>query len=523
MTITGEQFVGNKRSAKGNKIFNGNKAELNFYEATTEEIDEAAQAAHKAFLLYRNSPHRIKANFLESIAAGIDANRSPLLQTGMQETFLAEARLNGEITRTINQIKLFVDLLKEGSWVKAIIDTAQPNRLPLPKPDIRQMQKAIGVVAVFGASNFPFAFSTAGGDTISALAAGCAVVYKAHPAHPALSEMVASIIIEAAQKTKMPNGVFSMMQASTVETATSIIKHPLIKAIGFTGSFKAGKSIYDAAAKREELIPVYAEMGSINPVFILPEMMQQKNTEIAKTLAASNLLSAGQFCTNPGIIVANENEDTANFQTIFSNSINEANSDTMLSGSIFNLYQQNTKKVAAHSEVKITGKGNTTEKQNAAEPFMFNVSAETFLQNKELQEEIFGPASIHVTAKDENEFIKIAESLPGQLTITIWGTENDISNYTELINYLELKAGRIIINGVPTGVEVTHAMMHGGPYPATTDSKFTSVGSTAIYRFTRPVCYQNFDDKFLPEALQNKNLLNIVRMVNGDYTKNEIP
>ena len=493
-----------------------------YAEARPEEIDNAVAKAHKSFLSYRNYSGKAKASFLEAIASGIEAQRDFLRPTAIKETHLGDARLNGEITRTINQIKLFAELLKEGSWVNAIIDTAQPERKPLPKPDIRQMQKPIGVVAVFGASNFPFAFSTVGGDTISALAAGCTVVYKAHPGHPVLSEMVAQIIIDAAQKTNMPDGIFSMIQTDSIETATYLIKHPLIKAIGFTGSFKAGKSIYDVAAQRDEPIPVYAEMGSINPVFILPEMMQQKGDEIAKSLAASNLLSTGQFCTNPGIIISNENTDTEKFTTIFSECIKENAGDAMLTDSIFSSYENNIQKLLKENDVRIISKGNKSEKTNAVEPYMFATSADVFIKNKELHEEIFGPSSLHVTAKSKDEFIKIAEALQGQLTITIWGTENDISNYSELINYLELKAGRIIINGVPTGVEVTHAMMHGGPYPATTDSKFTSVGTTAIYRFTRPVCYQSFDSTFLPEELKNENPLNIIRMINGEYTKNNI-
>jgi NADP-dependent aldehyde dehydrogenase len=491
-------------------------------EATQEKINEACEKAYAAFLVYRNFTGDKKVNFLEEIANGIESSRNDLLKVAMRETHLAEARLNGEITRTINQIKSFADLLKEGSWVKAIIDTAQPERTPLPKPGLRQMQKAIGVIAVFGASNFPFAFSTAGGDTISALAAGCSVVYKAHPAHPELSEMIAQIIIDASEKTKMPDGVFSMIQAASIENAAKLVQHSIIKAVAFTGSFKGGKSIYDVAAKRDEPIPVYAEMGSINPVFILPEILQQKGDEIAKNLAASNLLSAGQFCTNPGIIIANENEDAEIFQKSFASSISNANSEVMLTGSIYNSYQQSIQNLTEFNKVNQLSKGNDTEKENAATANMFTTSAETFVSNNNLHEEVFGPYSLHINAKNKDELMKIAESLKGQLTITIWGTENDISNYSELINYLELKAGRIIINGVPTGVEVTHAMMHGGPFPATTDSKFTSVGSTAIYRFTRPVCYQNFDDKFLPEELKNDNSLNIVRMVNGEYTKNKI-
>ncbi len=521
MKLTGEQFTGSKLSAKGNETFSAKDDDKKFSETTHKEIDEAVQNASEAFLVYRNFTGTNKAAFLEQIASGIDAARTSLLEIAMQETFLAEARLNGEITRTVNQIKLFAELLKEGSWVRAIIDTKQPERTPLPKPDIRQMQIPIGAVAVFGASNFPFAFSVAGGDTIAALAAGCTVVYKAHPAHPALSKMVAQIIIDAIQKTNMPDGIFSMIQASTVAPATYLIQHPFIKAVAFTGSFKAGKAIYDAAAKREEPIPVYAEMGSTNPVFILPEIAEQKGDEIAKALAASNLLSAGQFCTNPGIIISDKT-GAGNFQKVFSEHIAAAVSDVMLSDSIFNSYQHNIKKVSDFNEVNITAKGIQSEKQNTATPYMFTVAAEKFIDQKELHEEIFGPASIHITAKSKGEFLKIAEAIPGQLTITVWGTENDISNHHDLINYLELKAGRIIINGVPTGVEVTHAMMHGGPYPATTDSKFTSVGTTSIYRFTRPVCYQNYADKFLPEALQNNNPLSIVRMLNGNYSNNKI-
>lgn len=491
-------------------------------ETTINETNNVINNAYKAFLSYRNFSGKLKANFLELIASGIEAERILLLQTAMQETFLADARLNGEITRTINQIKSFADLLKEGSWVKAIIDTAQPQRIPLPKPGLRQIQKPIGVVAVFGASNFPFAFSTAGGDTICALAAGCSVVYKAHPGHPQLSEMVAKIILDAAQKTKMPDGIFSMIQTASIETATYLVQHPLIKAVGFTGSLKAGRYIYDAAAKREEPIPVYAEMGSTNPVFILPEMMQQKGKDIAKMLAASNVLSTGQFCTNPGIIITHNSTAIQAFENIFADCIAENAGDAMLTGAIFSAYQNNTKKLSERNDVQLIRKGIKAEKQNAVAPYMFTASVNSFVENMELHEEVFGPSSLHIAANNKDEFMKIAESLQGQLTITIWATKKDLNDHRDLINYLELKAGRIIMNGVPTGVEVTHAMMHGGPYPATTDSKFTSVGSTAIYRFTRPVCYQNFDDKFLPEELQDANPLNILRMINGEFSKSKI-
>ncbi|HVX27523.1 MAG TPA: aldehyde dehydrogenase family protein, partial [Parafilimonas sp.] len=329
-------------------------------------------------------------------------------------------------------------------------------------------------------------------------------------------------VVDAAQKTKMPDGIFSMIQTASIETATHLVQHPLIKAVGFTGSLKAGRSIYDAAAKREEPIPVYAEMGSTNPVFILPEMMQQKGNDIAKTLAASNVLSTGQFCTNPGIIVAHSSTAAEDFKNTFADCIAENAGDAMLTSAIFSTYQNNIKKLSERNDVQLIRKGIKTEKQNAVAPYMFTASVNSFVENMEFHEEVFGPSSLHIVANNKDEFMKIAESLQGQLTITIWATEKDLNDHRDLINYLELKAGRIIMNGVPTGVEVTHAMMHGGPYPATTDSKFTSVGSTAIYRFTRPVCYQNFDDKFLPEELQDSNPLNILRMINGEFSKSKI-
>jgi alpha-ketoglutaric semialdehyde dehydrogenase len=346
-------------------------------------------------------------------------------------------------------------------------------------------------------------------------------VYKAHPGHPVLSDMVAQIIIEAAHETDMPDGIFSLVHALKTDPAIHLVKHPLIKAVAFTGSLKAGRSIYDIAAKRDEPVPVYAEMGSTNPVFILPGIMQQKGEEIAKALAASNLLSAGQFCTNPGIIISGKNADAEKFQNSFASAITSATGEAMLTGSIFKTYDSHTKKLADTGGVTTVSKSNVVS-QSSATPQMFAASVDKFIEEKDLHEEIFGPASVHITVKDKDEFMKIAASLGGQLTVTIWGNEEDISNYSELVNYLELKAGRLIINGVPTGVEVTHAMMHGGPYPATTDSKFTSVGTTAIYRFTRPVCYQNFSNEFLPAELKNENSLDIVRMLNGEYTKNKI-
>jgi NADP-dependent aldehyde dehydrogenase len=437
----------------------------------------------------------------------------------MQEAKLPEARLKGEVQRTINQAKLFAQLLREGSWVTAIIDTALPERTPLPKPDIRQLQIALGVVGVFGASNFPFAFSVAGGDTISALAAGCPVVYKAHPGHPATSEKVGMLISQAAQECGLPDGVFSLLQGEDHQTGQALVQHPLVKAIAFTGSFAGGKALFDLAAKRKEPIPVYAEMGSVNPVFILPDMLATKASELADKLAPSNLLAAGQFCTNPGIIIQQQSKDSQSFSSKFSEHIKNATGECMLTNSIYSGYNKGIEQLSSGEGVALVAAGQKGTMENAATPYMYQTSAQSFLKQHGLMEEVFGPSSLHVMAESKDEVMAIADSLTGQLTVSIWATEKDLDDYEDLIKILELKAGRIIYNTVPTGVEVTHAMVHGGPFPATTDSKTTSVGTNAIYRFTRPVCYQSAPQKFLPEELKDENSLGIWRMVNGAYTK----
>jgi len=526
MNITGKNLIGNTVSAKYNKTFTGlggtvkNISTNKFYEASTEEIDEAVTKAHAAFLVYRNFSGTRKAELLEVIASKLSESKDEILPITEQETKLSSGRLQGEMQRTINQLRLFANFLNEGSWINAIIDTAQPERQPLPKPDIRQMQIALGPVAVFGASNFPLAFSVAGGDTTSALAAGCSVVYKAHPGHPATSELVGKIIIEAANETGMPEGIFSLLQGAGYETSIKLITHPLIKAVGFTGSFAGGKSLFDAAAKREEPIPVYAEMGSINPVFILPEMLEKNGADVANKLAASNTLSAGQFCTNPGLIISPSSKNTNQFLSTFESAIEQSTPEQMLTNKIHNSYYNELEKFSKVNGVESLIK--KSKEESAATPHMFKTTAENFLSNKILFEEVFGPSSLHVVAGSEEELIAISEKIPGQLTITVWGTNNDLESQKKLLNLLELKAGRLIIKGVPTGVEVTHAMVHGGPYPATTDSRTTSVGTNAIYRFTRAVCYQNYPDNLLPEALKNENPLKIMRKVNGSFTNESI-
>ncbi|MGF7080145.1 aldehyde dehydrogenase (NADP(+)) [Mucilaginibacter sp. UYCu711] len=518
MKITGKQIIGYTKSDGNTGTFNS--GQHTFEEASAANVDQAAKKATSAFKIYKLLPTADRIKFLEAIATEINSIREVLIENGMQETHLPQARLNGEIDRTVNQIKLFADLLKEGSWVNAIIDTAKPDRQPLPKPHICQMARPLGVTAVFGASNFPFAFSVAGGDTISALAAGCTVVFKAHFGHPVTSELVANCIVAAAKKTGMPDGIFSLIHGKTTESGKALVTHPLVKAVGFTGSLAGGRALFDLAAKRDEPIPVYAEMGSVNPVFLLPGKLKDDAVGIAKTLVASNTMGVGQFCTNPGIVLLIKGAETEQFLSQYSLSLTEAAGGSMLTDAIYNSYCKGISELSGNTSLKSIGAG--TGGDGKAVPQAFTVSGTDFLKDKTLFEEHFGPVAIHVIADDADQLLQIAEQIPGQLTTTIWANTNDVAEFGELFNILEEKAGRLMINNMPTGVEVTHAMLHGGPYPATTDSRSTSVGSQAIYRYTRPVCFQNFPQELLPAELQNDNPLQIWRKVDGELTKDKI-
>ncbi|QEC66660.1 aldehyde dehydrogenase (NADP(+)) [Panacibacter ginsenosidivorans] len=528
MMLTGKNLIGYKLFGMNNETFSvainfkNETGAYAFHEAATAEIDQAAMLAANAFEQYRKLSGTEKAFFLETLADAIAAAKDELIPVAMQETKLPQPRLEGEVQRTINQIKLFASLLREGSWVKAVIDTAQPDRKPLPKPDIRQMQIPLGPVAVFGASNFPFAFSVAGGDTISALAAGCPVIYKAHPAHPATSELVAQLVIDALKKCNMPEGLFALLQGKSNACSITLVQHPLVKAVAFTGSFTGGKALFDAACKRQEPIPVYAEMGSVNPVFILPNIMSKDANGIAEKLAASNLLSVGQFCTNPGLIFSVKSTDTENFLSTFASAIKQSNAGCMLSENIYHNYSANIKSLLVTEKLKLKSYGKEANTDKTVTAHMFQTDAKAFLANKDLWHEVFGPASIHVVAENIEELYSIANELQGQLTASVWADEDDMYAANELAQILALKAGRIMLNNVPTGVEVTHAMVHGGPYPATTDARSTSVGTAAIYRFTRPVCYQNFTQQMLPDALKNKNTLSIQRFVDGKIDQRDI-
>lgn len=477
----------------------------------TTTVDQAVKQAYAACAEYKKTSAAQKAAFLQAMAAAITAAGPSLIPVTQRESNLPIPRLEGELIRTTKQINLFADLLTEGSWVRAVIDVKDN-----PAVDIRQMQIPLGVAAVFGASNFPFAFSVAGGDTISALAAGCPVVHKAHPAHPETAAIIAACIIKAAEETGMPQGVFSMVEG--FEAGMQLVNHPLVSAVAFTGSFRGGKALYDAAVKREKPIPVYAEMGSVNPVFILPHTLQQNGYDIASKLAASNMLGAGQFCTNPGIVVMPPLHDAKSFVDTAAQIIGSSKGGVMLTGGIHQAYNSGVEKMAGNKGVTLKAAGTPGEEQTAT-PHLFVTTADDFLNDGNLQEEVFGPSSLFVETTDKAELYNIATTLHGQLTATIWGTEEDLKEYADLVTILEDKAGRLLINGVPTGVEVTAAMVHGGPYPATSDSRSTSVGTDAIYRFTRPVCYQNFPQFLLPDALKNDNPLSIVRMKNGAVEK----
>jgi NADP-dependent aldehyde dehydrogenase len=488
-----------------------------FHEADATEIDEAVKLASSAFLEYRKKSGVEKADFLEAIAKEIEGLDSSLIERCGQETALPEGRLTGEKGRTMGQLRLFAGLLREGSWVNATIELSDPDRQPLPKPDIRSMEIAIGPVAVFGASNFPLAFSVCGGDTVSALAAGCPVVVKAHQAHAGTSEIIGKAIMRAIEKTNMPQGVFSMVHGG-VDTGVALVQHPGIKAVGFTGSFKGGKAIFDLAAARPEPIPVYAEMGSVNPVFILPEILKEKGDTIAQGFISSVNMGVGQFCTNPGLLIT----DSATFPNQLVETLQATKGGAALTEGIQKAYKSGVEKALNESGVSVLAKGQPIEAHTAVEPHLLQVSANDFLKSHQLKEEIFGPVSIIVNAKDKSEMMSICENLEGHLTATVFGTDNDLKSNADLLNALELKVGRLIINTFPTGVEVCHAMIHGGPFPSTTSPASTSVGSQAIYRFTRPVCYQGFPQDLLPEELRSDNPTKIWRKVNGAISNQSV-
>ncbi|MGM9478328.1 aldehyde dehydrogenase (NADP(+)) [Pedobacter sp. GSP4] len=519
--VAGTYSEVNEKSLQAVNPATGLTLEGTFFKASESLVNDALTAATAAFQGYRNLNKDIKAAFLNAIADEIASLGDELVNRASAESGLPLARLQGELGRTTGQLRLFANLVAEGSWVDAIIDTALPERQPLPKPDIRRMLVPIGPVVVFGASNFPLAFSVAGGDTASALASGCPVVVKAHPAHLGTSALVGGAIVKAAEKTGMPKGVFSLLFDDGYTIGASLVQHPLTKAVTFTGSFKGGMALINLAQQREQPIPVFAEMGSINPVIFLPQAVENQASALAQKYAASITLGAGQFCTNPGLLLTLQSPALQEFKTVLKEAIAAVPSATMLTEGIAHNYGKLSAEVVNESGVVLLSASTVKngELKNQSEAKIAEVSAADFIKNPKLREEIFGPYSLLVTATDIAELEKAIEVLEGQLTVTLMADKNELQNYQSLVNKLTDKTGRIILNGVPTGVEVCAAMQHGGPFPATNDSRFTSVGSTAIYRFARPLAYQDWEQDLLPDELKDGNPLGIFRTVNQKLTK----
>jgi NADP-dependent aldehyde dehydrogenase len=524
--LHGKNIIGASLSGEGTSTYQAVNPTLGtvlttvFYEATPQETDRALNLAREATQEYSWVAPIARAAFLEAVADALLELGEPLVHHAMEETGLPQARLQGELGRTVGQIRQFAGLLREGSWVEATITTAQPERQPLPRPDLRSMLVPMGPVAVFGASNFPLAFSVAGGDTASALAAGCPVVCKAHPAHPATSELAGMAIQKAVATCQLPQGTFSLLHGRSHAVGAALVMHPAIRAVGFTGSFAGGKALADLAAQRPEPIPVFAEMGSTNPIFILPEALATRHAAIAQGLVASVTLGTGQFCTNPGIFVLPvAAEGASQLLDAVALAVKDSPAGTMLTANIQQGYEQ---RVGQWQQAGAATIGTGLQQEGKVQAAVCRIPASTALENPLWVEEVFGPASLAITAESKEEILEFARAMPGQLTATLHGTEKDLEDFADLVAILRDKAGRLVFNGFPTGVEVAPAMVHGGPFPATTDSRFTSVGTTAIRRFVRPVCYQNFPDAALPEALKKENPLQIWRKVDGDYTKNPV-
>jgi NADP-dependent aldehyde dehydrogenase len=521
MSLSGLSFLGTSRGATGGRTFQaanpatGDLLDPVYHSATQAELDRAVPLAAEAFESYSKAPGKAKAAFLRRCAFGFDARKQELAERAHLETALPMPRLLGEVGRTSGQLRLFASVVEEGSWVQARIDPAMPERQPLPRPDLRSMLRPLGPVAVFGASNFPLAFSVAGGDTASALAAGCPVVVKAHPAHPGTSEIAAEIIREAATEEGLAAGVFTMLYDGGIEIGSALVQHPLIKAVAFTGSLHAGRALMDLAAARPQPIPCFTEMSSGNPVFVLPSALRKGPAELAKNLFVSFTLGAGQFCTKPGIVLMPDAPEGQSFIDELKTLVEKSQPFTLLTAGIAKAYGAATSTraqqipLAASSLIPEDAPGFHANSQ------LFMVCLDQLIGQPELADEIFGPDTLLVHCNSTQDYVRAARSLDGHLTATILGDEEDLIAHRELVEVLEQKAGRLIVNGFPTGVEVTHAMVHGGPYPSASDPRFTSVGSQAIYRFAKPVCFQGFPQALLPAELQDANPLDIRRLRDG--------
>lgn len=497
----------------------GETMEPQFYSASSEELSRALELAGEAFPIYSSLSSGQRAGFLRRIAELIEGSVDAIAGRGVQETGLPEARMRGETARTTGQLRLFASLIEEGSWVDARIEIAQADRQPLPKPDLRAMKRPLGPVAVFCASNFPLAFSVAGGDTASALAAGCPVLVKAHHSHPGVAEIVGHCVQQAAQDTGMPEGVFSLLFGGGRSVGIALVEAPVVQAVGFTGSRSGGTALMQAAAARKQPIPVYAEMSAVNPVVLLPEALAERGEAIAEGMLTSLTMGVGQFCTNPGLIFLPEGAGAV-FKEKLASLVSAAPCGVMLNQGIAAAFREATASIAAIDGVQKLASAPEAGAQ-CGTPTLFAVSVETFLNKPDLEAEMFGPATLIVEGSLEQIQRAIAQ-LEGQLVGTIHGTESEISHHGALVRTLESRCGRLVFNGFPTGVEVCHAMVHGGPFPATSEGRSSSVGTLAIDRFCRFVAWQGFPNSQLPHELQNENPCNIWRLVDGERCRNAI-
>jgi NADP-dependent aldehyde dehydrogenase len=491
-----------------------------FEDTSFEEIDKVMENSWKAFFEYRKLSLKDRSDFMKDIGSQIEKRREKLIETAAKETNLSSERLDGEITRTIFQLNQYGAASKSGQWLEARIDTAKKQNSATP--DIRKMLIPLGPVVVFGASNFPFAYSTAGGDTAFAFAAGCPVIVKAHPAHAETSNLVAEAVFEAVKICNIPDGTFAHIFGTSTEVGKYLVQHRHTKAVGFTGSFGGGKQLFDWGNEREIPIPVFAEMGSVNPVFLLPEKLKMSSLEIAETYAKSITLGVGQFCTNPGLIIGIEGNDLEGFISILAEKIKTTLPEKMLHPGIAKSFFEKRQKALEQKNVTLVAVAEKSTEENEALPTIAKTTGADFLSNPLLHEEVFGPYSLIVCCKDQHEMNEVAKHLEGQLTATIFATESEFINNETLVERVKNICGRFILNGVSTGVTVCLSMQHGGPFPATTDSRFTSVGADGIKRFTRPIAFQNWPENLLPQELKNENPLGIWRTVNNILTKDAV-
>jgi NADP-dependent aldehyde dehydrogenase len=525
MQILGETIIGQRTvQGQGGDVFalaaaTGEPLTPTFGASTPADVQAACELAEASFDRYRQLSDEQRATFLDAIAQGLLDLGDVLIERVHVESGLPRPRLEGERMRTVNQLRLFASLLRDGRWHGAVVDTAMPERQPLPRADLRLRRIGLGPVAVFGASNFPLAFSVAGGDTASALAAGCPVIVKAHPAHLGTSELVGRVIQKAARESGMPEGVFSLLIDKDISVGQALVSHPLIQAVGFTGSRRGGLALVAAAQARPVPIPVYAEMSSINPVFLLPSALSARAESIARGFVDSLVLGAGQFCTNPGLLLALESDALESFVSAAATALADKTPTTMLTPNIHGAYCNGLNNLHNAAGVTLVAEGREAEGSFQARPAFFRTDSSTFLANPALEDENFGPSALLIVCKDAADLQKVASKFDGQLTVTLHYDEGDQAMAQALLPTLERKAGRILFNDFPTGVEVSYSMVHGGPFPATSDSRSTSVGATAIDRFLRPVCYQNVPDSLLPPALQQSNPLQTWRLINGQLSR----